>query len=193
MGISLKVKPQINEGDAVRLDIEQKVDSLSSSVTTAGTGGLVTAERRIDTTVIVDNGSVLVLGGLVKDDMIETHSKVPLLGDIPILGYLFRFEDVSKVKNNLMVFLKPTIMRTAEQGMALTNSKYNYIRDVQRNFNENAVQLWLEGDPPEMADMESLRKLPPPFEEAQKNKKSLFDNGDFSEGQPEAVPEALDF
>jgi len=177
VGISLKVKPQINEGDAVQLNIQQKVDSLSTGVATAGTGGLVTAERRIDTTVIVDNGSILVLGGLVKDDLIESHSKVPLLGDIPILGYLFRYEDVSKVKTNLMVFLKPTIMRTAEQGMALTNSKYNYIRNVQKNFNDEAVQLWLSGEPPELSDFESYSKLPPPFEDAEKNKKSnLFEN-----------------
>ena len=177
VGISLKVKPQINEGDAVQLNIQQKVDSLSTSVATAGTGGLVTAERRIDTTVIVDNGSILVLGGLVKDDLVEAHSKVPLLGDIPILGYLFRYEDVSKVKTNLMVFLKPTIMRTAEQGMALTNSKYNYIRDVQKKFNDEAVQLWLSGEPPELGDIESYSKLPPPFEDAEKAKKSnLFAN-----------------
>jgi len=172
VGISLKVKPQINEGDAVQLNIQQKVDSLSTSVATAGTGGLVTAERRIDTTVIVDNGSILVLGGLVKDDLVESHSKVPLLGDIPILGYLFRYEDVSKVKTNLMVFLKPTIMRTAEQGMALTNSKYNYIRNVQKKFNDDAVQLWLSGEPPELGDIESFAKLPPPFEDSEKNKKS---------------------
>lgn len=198
VGISLKVKPQINEGDAVRLDIQQKVDSLSTSVSTAGTGGLVTAERRIDTTVIVDNGSILVLGGLVKDDLVETHSKVPLLGDIPILGYLFRFEDVSKVKTNLMVFLRPTIMRTLEQGMALTNSKYNYIRDVQRNFNENAVQLWLDGDPPEIPELESILKLPPAFEDSEKNSKGVFgneklDSGKADEEKPQAAPESLQF
>jgi len=188
VGISLKVKPQINEGDAVQLNIQQKVDSLSTSVATAGTGGLVTAERRIDTTVIVDNGSILVLGGLVKDDLVEAHSKVPLLGDIPILGYLFRYEDVSKVKTNLMVFLKPTIMRTAEQGMALTNSKYNYIRNVQKKFNDDAVQLWLSGDPPELGDIESYAKLPPPFEDAEKTKKSNLFSEPTDSGAPISPP-----
>jgi len=190
VGISLKVKPQINEGDAVQLNIQQKVDSLSTGVATAGTGGLVTAERRIDTTVIVDNGSILVLGGLVKDDMIEQHSKVPLLGDIPILGYLFRYEDVSKVKTNLMVFLKPTIMRNAEQGMALTNSKYNYIRNVQKKFNDEAVQLWLSGEPPQLDDIESYSKLPPPFEEAQKVKKSNLFTDPEPTGSGSEVPPA---
>jgi len=184
VGISLKVKPQINEGDAIQLEIEQKVDSLLSGA--AGTGGLVTAERRVKTNVIVDNGSILVLGGLIKDNLLETHSKVPLLGDIPLLGFLFRSESVKKIKQNLMIFLRPTILRDAKQSLALTNSKYTALRDAQAMFNKNGSQLWLGGDLPELPDMESMLTLPPPFEETQQTKKTLFDD-------PEETPDALDF
>ncbi|MFV2057530.1 MAG: type II secretion system secretin GspD [Thiohalomonadales bacterium] len=188
VGISLKVKPQINEGDAIQLEIEQKVDSLSSGVGSAGTGGVVTAERRIKTNVIVDNGSILVLGGLVKDDILESHSKVPLLGDIPLIGFLFRFESVQKIKTNLMVFLRPTILRDSRQSIMVTKSKYNLMESAQSTYVRNVVQLWLEGDAPTLPEFEGLLVLPPPFEDSKQSEKTLFDESDES-----LVPDELDF
>lgn len=108
VGLTLKIKPQINEGNAVKLEVEQEVSSIAPS--TAGVD-LITNKRSIKTSVMVDDGQVLVLGGLIEDVLREKEERVPLLGDIPILGWLFRYNSVTKVKTNLMVFLHPTILK----------------------------------------------------------------------------------
>ena len=163
VGISLKVKPQINEGDTVRLDIKQSVDNILAG--SAGAGDVVTSNREINTTVMVDNGKTLVLGGLIKDDLVENDQRVPLLGDIPLVGALFRYKSVKKVKTNLMVFLRPVILRDERTGTMLTNSKYNYIRDLQLMRNEKGVSLLFDESTPMLPDSESFIELPPPFEE----------------------------
>ena len=173
VGISLKVKPQINEGDAVRLTIEQSVDSITAG--SAGEGDVVTSERSINTTVIVDNGKILVLGGLIKDDLVETKQKVPLLGDIPLLGALFRFTSVKKVKTNLLVFLRPVILRDAQAGMTLTNSKYKYIRDLQLEQHEKGVSLLPDETTPLLPEIETYLELPPPYEESRKQGQSQLE------------------
>ncbi|MGD8568461.1 MAG: type II secretion system secretin GspD [Gammaproteobacteria bacterium] len=166
VGISLKVKPQINEGNTVRLEIEQKVDSITAG--TAGQGDIVTNERTINTSVMVDDGKILVLGGLIKDDLLENEQKVPLLGDIPLLGALFRSKSVQKVKTNLLVFLRPIILRDEKRAMALTNSKYKYIRDLQRKDQEQGVSLLDNENVPVLPDIEGFLELPPPYEEPRK-------------------------
>ena len=165
VGISLKVKPQINEGDTIRLDIEQSTDSIFAG--SAGQGNVVTSERRFNTSVMVDDGKMLVLGGLIRDDLVENDQKVPLLGDIPLLGALFRSKTVKKVKTNLMVFLKPQILRDERDGTKLTNSKYNYIRELQKLDEERGVPLLGDENVPVLPDLESLLELPPSFEESQ--------------------------
>jgi general secretion pathway protein D len=164
VGIRLKVKPQINEGDAIRLDIEQKVDGLAGGA--AGAGDIVTSERSIDTTVLVDDGKALVLGGLIKDDLVETEQKVPLLGDIPLLGALFRYKSVTKVKTNLMVFLRPTILRTHNDSLNLTRNKYNFIRDKQLALGEDGVSLLSDENQPTLPTPAEFLELPAPFEES---------------------------
>jgi len=166
VGISLKVKPQISEGDTVRLDIDQSVDSIAAG--SAGQGDVVTSERKINTSVMVDNGKILVLGGLIRDDLVENEQKVPLLGDIPLLGALFRFKSVKKVKTNLLVFLRPIILRDEKDGMALTNSKYKYIRDLQLEQSENGVSLLSGESTPLLPDIEGFMELPPPYIEPRK-------------------------
>jgi general secretion pathway protein D len=166
VGISLKVKPQINEGDAIRLDIEQSVDNVTAG--SAGTGDLVTSSRKINTNVMVDDGKVLVLGGLIRDDQVDTQQKVPLLGDIPILGQLFRYQSVKKVKTNLMVFLRPVIMRDPSRGLTLTNSKYSYIRNLQKQMSKRGVPLMSDEKTPMLPKIESFMELPPPFDDAAK-------------------------
>ncbi len=161
IGIRLKVKPQINEGDAIRLDIEQTVDGVAGGA--AGAGDIVTSERSIKTSVLVDDGKMLVLGGLIKDDLVETEQKVPLLGDIPLLGALFRYSSVKKVKTNLMVFLRPTILRTKEDSFKLTRSKYNFIRSRQLQLNKDGVSLLSGESHPIMPETEEFLKLPAPF------------------------------
>jgi len=162
IGIRLKVKPQINEGDAILLDIEQSVDGISAG--SAGAGNIVTNERSIQTTVLVDDGKTLVLGGLIKDDLVETEQKVPLLGDIPLLGALFRYRSVQKVKTNLMVFLRPTIMRSGEDSLKLTRSKYDFIRAKQQELDANGVKLFSDESHPILPPADEFLQLPAPFD-----------------------------
>ncbi|WP_455196417.1 type II secretion system secretin GspD [Kaarinaea lacus] len=173
VGIKLKVKPQINEGNTVRLNIEQNVDSFAAG--TAGQGDIVTNQRTITTTVVVDDGKVLVLGGLIKDDLLENSQKVPLLGDIPLLGALFRSKSVQKIKTNLLIFLRPVILRDENTAMALTNSKYKYIRDLQLEARKEGVPLLSGETTPMLQDMENYLELPPEFKEPRKQDESQLE------------------
>lgn len=128
IGITLGITPQINEGDAVQLEIEQEVSDLSG---TAQAADLVTNTREIRTTVIVEDGQTLVLGGLIDDSVQTSREQVPLLGDLPVLGQLFRYDATETVQQNLMVFLQPTIMRDAEAGDELTRAPYEAMRSRQ--------------------------------------------------------------
>ena len=128
IGVKLVITPQINEGDSLLLKISQEISSIASSA--AGAVDLITNERTIETTVIVDDGQILVLGGLLEDTLRESNQRVPILGSIPILGALFRFQRTDKVKTNLMVFIRATILRDSVQTAFETNAKYNAIRDV---------------------------------------------------------------
>ena len=131
IGVKLTITPQINEGSAVLLKISQEISSLSESAT-AGAADLITNERIIETTVIVEDGGILVLGGLIEDTLRENTQRVPILGSIPVVGALFRNRSVQKVKTNLMVFIRPKILRDASQTAIETDSKYNYIRNMQQ-------------------------------------------------------------
>ena len=129
VGILLKVKPQINEGETVTMEIEQEV----SSVDRATTGpDLVTNKRSIKTSVLVDDKQIVVLGGLISDELHENKSKIPLLGDLPILGHLFKNTNSDFTKTNLMVFLRPTIVRDKATNQALTGSRYKDIQQKQK-------------------------------------------------------------
>ncbi len=129
VGITLKIKPQINDGSSIRLDIEQEVSSLSSS--SASASDLITNKRSINTSVMVEDGQVLVLGGLMQDTFRDQITKVPVLGNIPIVGKLFRSSTTTKVKKNLMVFIHPVIMRDVLSGDHYTRQKYNRLRKAQ--------------------------------------------------------------
>lgn len=127
VGITLKVTPHINEGDSLVLEIEQEVSSLAGNTAT----DVITNERKIQSKVLADNGQTIVLGGLIKDNVQETQQKVPLLGDIPLLGHLFRNTSTTKSKTNLMVFLRPVIVRDGRSLTGATGEKYSYIRGEQ--------------------------------------------------------------
>ena len=129
IGISLKVKPQINEGNTITMEIEQEVSSISGSAT--GAVDIVTNKRSIKTTVQLEDGELLVLGGLIDDKVVDSVQKVPGLGDIPILGALFRASKLTKVKQNLLVFIKATIIKDPQKARALSHRKYNFMRDTQ--------------------------------------------------------------
>ncbi|KAA0209015.1 MAG: type II secretion system protein GspD [Proteobacteria bacterium] len=139
VGLTLKLTPQINEGDAVLLKIEQVLSALAANV--RGAADLVTTNRSITTSVIVEDGGTLVLGGLIQDDLTEQQQRVPLLGSIPLLGQFFRVDSTTKKKTNLMVFIKPTILRDDAQAAFETNAKYNFVRNQQLALNPEKVRL----------------------------------------------------
>ncbi|NND91845.1 MAG: type II secretion system secretin GspD [Granulosicoccus sp.] len=140
IGISLKVKPQINEGDNIKMEIEQEVSDVSSTAVTGATD-ITTNKRSIKTTVLVEDGQTLVLGGLIDDQINDTRDKVPFLGDIPLLGSLFRYRTSSKSKRNLMVFLHPTILRDPSTADFYSRSKYDDLRAAQLGLFEKDDDL----------------------------------------------------
>ena len=153
VGTTLTITPQINEGSGVKLVIVQETSSISPAV--EGAVDLVTDQRSITTSVFVDDGNILVLGGLIDDQLREVERRVPVLGRIPGLGALFRSQTTELDKTNLMVFIRPTILRDSAQAAFQTDAKYRYIRDLQLQQGEQSVQLM--GD----AQRPTLPELPP--------------------------------
>lgn len=127
VGIQLDVTPQISDGDVIRLEIKQEVSSIAGVLTSAA-GDFVTNKRQIETTVLANDGEIIVLGGLLQDDEQIDIEKVPLLGDLPFIGRAFRSEGRTRTKTNLMVFLRPTIIRNAEDARPLTQSRLDRMR-----------------------------------------------------------------
>ncbi|MEE4461591.1 type II secretion system secretin GspD [Azotobacter chroococcum] len=163
VGVKLLITPQINEGGAVQLQIEQEVSSVGEQV---GDDGVSFNKRQIKTAVLVDNGATIVLGGLIDDDIREGGSKVPGLGSLPVVGRLFR-SDVSRItRRNLMVFIRPTIIRDQEMLSSVSKAKYGFIRDRQLADKDSAVELFPEERPavlPEWTGLgpTSINVLPP--------------------------------
>ncbi|MEX1081869.1 MAG: type II secretion system secretin GspD [Halofilum sp. (in: g-proteobacteria)] len=141
VGITLQVQPQINEGDTIQMDINQEVSSIAAIAPDVNTADVVTNTRSLTTTVLVEDDQTLVLGGLIDDSVQTVEEKVPLLGDIPVLGGLFTYRSTDKVKQNLMVFLHPRIVR--DEGLAdhYTGEKYSYMRSEQLSRREESRAL----------------------------------------------------
>lgn len=132
VGVKLKVTPSISDGDVVRLEIEQESSSIGDSVENAS--DIVTKKRVLNTHVMADNGETIVLGGLIRDDITKSVSKVPLLGDIPYLGALFRSTSESRTKKNLLVFLRPTILRDKDIARDVSQKKYDSLWELNLNM-----------------------------------------------------------
>jgi len=148
VGLTLKIKPQISDGGTIRLDIYQEVSSVVPTVA-SGASDLITNKRSLDTKVAVDSGNTIVLGGLIEDTTQETTQQVPLLGSIPVIGALFRYREQVVRRTNLMVFLRPTIIRTPEDGYRVTVDRYDYLRANTQEF-----------DPERAARIERLAPVP---------------------------------
>jgi general secretion pathway protein D len=164
VGVMLRVKPQINEGNAIRLEIEQEVSAIAPGTT--GAADLITSKRSLRTIVMVEDGQMVVLGGLIDDLLVQTQDKVPGLGDIPGIGRLFRYETARKEKRNLMVFLHPVIVQDGAVQDQLTASKYSYIRAQQLSARERGVLMMPSEVAPVLPPWDDLLDLPPPFEAA---------------------------
>lgn len=158
VGITLKVTPQINEGDSVVLDIEQEVSSVDEGALQAS--DIITNERRIQTKVLAKDGHVVVLGGLITDNVQETEQRIPFLGDIPILGRLFRNEGVSVTKTNLLIFIRSTVIRDDEQLAGATADKYRFIREQQEENRARGLRFFDDEHLPVLPEWEAqIRQL----------------------------------
>ncbi len=159
VGITLKVTPQVNEGDSVVLDITQEVSSISAQILAAS--DVITNERKIETKVLANDSDIVVLGGLVKEDVQDSTQGVPLLSDIPLLGRLFRNDVVTVTKSNLLVFIRPTIIRDDEDLAGATAEKYRFIREQQIERRERGLMLLDDGNLPVLPTwQEQIQQLP---------------------------------
>jgi general secretion pathway protein D len=156
IGVMLKVTPQINEGDAIRLTLEQEVSSLSG----LQASDIITNKRVISTTVLVDDGATLVLGGLINEDVQDSAYKVPVLGDVPVLGRAFRTDSSSREKRTLMVFIRPTIIRDQTVATGLSREKYNYIH-ARQLLKEQSSPLFPSDAKPVLPKWEASQSAPP--------------------------------
>lgn len=157
VGVKLKVVPQINEGNAVKLAIEQEVSGVNGN-----TGVDISfATRRLTTTVMADSGQIVVLGGLINEEVQESVQKVPFLGDIPILGHLFKSSSSKKTKKNLMIFIKPTIIRDGVTMEGIAGRKYNYFRALQLEQQNRGVNLMPDTQVPVLEEWNQSEYLPP--------------------------------
>jgi general secretion pathway protein D len=158
VGLTLTVTPHINSGDTVRLDIHQEVSNLLPPV--QGAVDLVTNKREIKTTVMVKDDSLLVLGGLISDNVKDSVQKVPALGDIPLIGNLFRYRSNDHTKQDLMVFLHPKILRDAATEAAVSGAKYNFLRTEQLQMRENSETITPRGQQPMLPEVHDFLKSP---------------------------------
>jgi general secretion pathway protein D len=159
VGVTLKVTPQINEGDSVVLDIVQEVSSISAQILAAS--DVITNERKIETKVLANDSDIVVLGGLVKEDVQDSTQGVPILSGIPLLGRLFRNDVVTVTKSNLLVFIRPTIIRDDEDLKGATGEKYRFIREQQIERRERGLIFLDDGNLPVLPTWEEqIQQLP---------------------------------
>ena len=150
VGLTLRVKPQISEGGTVRLAIYQEVSSVQDRTNSAG---IITNKRSLESTVLVDDGQIIVLGGLIQDSLTDGADKVPILGDVPVLGNLFRYENRKRTKTNLMVFLRPYVIRSAQSSEKLTFDRYDYLLGEQNKVEPETRTYWPEDAGPRLPQL----------------------------------------
>ncbi len=158
VGLVLKVTPHINEGDAVRMEIHQEVSSLAPPVT--GAVDLVTNKRELSTSVLVSDNALLVLGGLIDTNVSDSNSKVPGLSSIPVIGNLFRYRSNKNEKRDLMIFLRPQILRDAAIEAAVSSEKYNYMRTEQLQMREDPAPLTPASQRPLLPEVHDFLRSP---------------------------------
>ena len=162
VGLTLHVKPQISEGGTIRLQIYQEASAVVGSAESAAAGNSVTTKRSIESMVLVDDGAILALGGLVEDSYTGSEEKVPVLGDLPFAGNLFRYDTRKRSKTNLVVFLRPVILRDRDSYAALTDSRYDYVigRRDELPSRANLLRDPPPGEPAPVVDLAFRPLLP---------------------------------
>lgn len=167
VGVKLDITPQINEGDAVILKLAQEVSSVAGATST----DIIINKRSINTSVLVESGNTIVIGGLIDDDIQESTQKVPLLGDIPLVGNLFKSQATTKSKRNLMVFIRPTIVRDEASISSITGKKYNFMRAQQMDRRARGINLMSDDEKlPLLPEFDDSLALPPSYEETMKKR-----------------------
>jgi general secretion pathway protein D len=157
VGLILTVKPQITEGGSVRLSIYEEVSRVQD---TSNPAGIITNKRSLESTVVVDDGQIIVLGGLIQDSLIDGTNKVPLAGDVPVVGALFRYDNRQRTKTNLMVFLKPTVVRTGSATNSVTADRYEYLMGEQQRLMPPDKPFWPGVTGPELPPLPSPSVAP---------------------------------
>lgn len=152
VGLTLRVKPQVTQGGSVKLQIFQEVSSIFDRTNASG---IITNKRALESSVLVDDGQTIVLGGLISDDIQTTEERVPLLGQIPVLGNFFRYEKRQRDKTNLMVFLRPVIVRDSEQAANVTGDRYEYIRGQHNTVQPRSSWILPDMPPKPMPELPS--------------------------------------
>ena len=189
VGITLNVTPHVNEGGVLTLDIQQEVSGLVGSTAELSTADVVTNQRKIDTKVTTQNGEIIVLGGLIRDEVQESVSKVPILGDLPVIGRLFKSSSTDVTKTNLMVFIRPTVVRSSEETMALSEKQYRSIRTSQLYKRARGVDLFDDEESPLLPEWEKQLEAAKRMQEEMR-KPSANDSGSDVPAAPAAEAQA---
>jgi general secretion pathway protein D len=185
VGTILKVTPHINEGNSVQLKIEQEDSSPGAKLTDSA--DISTNKRSIKTTVLIEDGGVIVLGGLMSDTVTESEDRVPGLGAIPLLGNLFKSRSGSRQKKNLVVFIRPNILRDADATESVSEEKYDKLREDERTLNKGHITLLPGQKQPSMPAMPPGAGRPPPPPEGT-NAQGASPNG--APPAPQSTPQA---
>jgi general secretion pathway protein D len=156
IGLSLVVKPQVSEGGTVKMAIYQETSAVQD---TANAAGIITSKRSIDTNVLVDDGQIIVLGGLIEDSVQDSTEKVRGLGDIPVIGNLFKYQTRKRTKTNLLVFLRPTVIRNNEQSTQVVTDRYDYIRGVEMGAQPGRTLVLPQIDAPVLPPLENGKPI----------------------------------
>jgi general secretion pathway protein D len=160
IGITLRVTPQVSEAGAIKLKVFQEISSVTQDKALVQSADIITNKRSLEQTVLVDNGQIVVLGGLIQDDQQRSIDKVPLLGDIPWLGSLFRYETRNHKRTNLMVFLRPVVLKDEKAAASLTADRYEYIRNLQGGMQMPWSGLLEGGKANQLPPIETQRDKP---------------------------------
>jgi general secretion pathway protein D len=161
VGLTLRIKPQISQGGTVKLHVYQEVSSVQNQ-TINNAAGVITNKRSLESTVLVDEGQIIVLGGLIQDSVSNGEDKVPILGDLPLVGNLFRHETRQRTKTNLMVFIRPYVMRDAKAHQGLTQDRYDYLRGEQREGQMPSRPMLPDMQAPTLPPLSLKSELPQP-------------------------------
>ena len=154
VGLTFKIKPHISDSDTVRMSIFQEISSLVPASVLTGTSDVVTNKRSLESEILIEDGQIIVLGGLIQNALKLTEQKVPILGDIPILGHLFRYESRQRERTNLLIFLRPHIFREADDSLGITGKAYNYISDKEGDVKPWPNLLLPDMDSPQLPELQ---------------------------------------